>query len=46
MFRNSEMVEKNSKMSLTFYMPEEMITEGTEELQDWAVTNSWDCFEV
>jgi len=30
MFRNSEMVEKNSKMSLIFYVPEETITEGTE----------------
>lgn len=46
MFRNSETVGKNAKMSLIFYRPEEMITEGTEELRDWAVTDSWDCFDV
>lgn len=46
MFRNSGMVEENSKMSLIFYMPEEMITEGTEELWDWAVTDSLDYLEV
>lgn len=36
----------NSKMSWIFYMPEEIITEGTEELWDWAVTDSWDHFEL
>lgn len=40
------MMEKNSKMLLIFYMPEEMITERTEELEDWAVIDSWDCSEL
>lgn len=46
MFRDAEMVEKNSQMSLIFYVLEEMIIEGTEKLWNWAATGSWDCFEV
>lgn len=44
--RKSEMVENNSKMSLIFYMAEKTITEGTSELWDQTVADSWDRFEV
>lgn len=44
--RKSEMAENNSKMSLIFYMPEKTITEGTRELWDQTVADSWDRFEV
>lgn len=40
------MVENNSKMSLIFYMAEKTITEGTSELWDQTVADSWDRFEV